>query len=125
MTEATDADLKARLAQDGSVEAAGDHRDERVLAIIGRAALDDYLAAFSRPRPTDQQRLAFIEGNLGLVWKTVVRKLETGAAVTEIRLGTHVRVVRIEAVDLHLGPKLSDARLTIMGAGWGYARGGH
>ena len=43
-------------------------------------------------------------------------------AMTEIRLGTPVRVVRIEAVDLHLGPKLSDARLTIMGAGLGPRR---
>ncbi|HME22980.1 MAG TPA: hypothetical protein VKI44_16865 [Acetobacteraceae bacterium] len=77
-----------------------------------------------RPHPTDQQRLDFIEGNLGSVWRTVIRKLEAGEAVTTVRFGSDIEEVLIELTDLDRGPRLSDARLTMTEkGGWVDASG--
>ncbi|HKM64609.1 MAG TPA: hypothetical protein VJY39_19180 [Acidisphaera sp.] len=106
---------------DASVRIAGYQNGVRLIGYLGRAALDDYLAHYNFPHPTPEQRESFVgyEENRRKVWSMVIRKSEQGDGRPEVRQGTEVRVVRIDASELHHGPRLSAACLIIRKAGWG------
>jgi hypothetical protein len=107
---------------DGSVVIAAKDGKQRVVAFIGRKALEDYGAKYlGSPSMSYKQRIFLLRSlnNLAAVAKTFSEKFERGETSLYHAYGSTLPRVDIELADLECGPRLEVAPLMMFdGAGF-------
>jgi hypothetical protein len=107
---------------DGSVVVVANDGKQRVVAFVGREALDDYSSKYLGRQCLNYQQRIFLlrsENNLAVVAKTISDKYERGETSPYHRYGSTLPRVDISLADLERGPRLEVAPLIVLdGAGF-------
>jgi hypothetical protein len=107
---------------DDCVVIAANDGKQRVVAFVGRAALEDYGGRyFGRPRLTYPQRMFLLrsENNLAALAQIISSKYERHEVTLHHQFGSTLKRVDIDLADLERGPRLEVAPLIVFdGAGF-------
>jgi hypothetical protein len=107
---------------DDCVVIAANDGKQRLVAFVGRAALEDYGGRyFGRPRLTYPQRMFLLrsENNLAALAQIISSKYERHEVILHHQFGSTLKRVDIDLADLERGPRLEAAPLIVFdGAGF-------